>query len=82
MSAGPSGGGVRSRAAFEKGNVMSKSTFKGSLLATTIIAGVSLATPAFAQNPPQPPAPVTPTDTQGVTKPAAPSDKTPHAGVQ
>ena len=82
MSAGPSGGGVRSRAAFEKGNVMSKSTFKGSLLATTIIAGVSLATPAFAQDPPQTPAPVTPTDTQGVTPPAAPSDKTPPAGVQ
>lgn len=46
---------------------MSKSTFKGSLLATTIIAGVTLATPAFAQNAPQPPAPVTPTDTQGNT---------------
>ena len=61
---------------------MSKSTFKGSLLATTVIAGVTLASPAFAQNPPQPPAPVTPTDTQGTTPPAAPSDQTPPAGVQ
>ncbi|HEX8840383.1 MAG TPA: TonB-dependent receptor plug domain-containing protein, partial [Sphingomicrobium sp.] len=61
---------------------MSKSTFKGSLLATTMIAGVTLASPAFAQNPPQPPAPVTPTNTQGVTPPAAPSDQTPPAGVQ
>ncbi len=61
---------------------MSKSTFKGSLLATTIIAGVTLGTPAFAQNAPQPPAPVTPTDTQGNTPPAAPSDQTPPAGVQ
>ena len=60
---------------------MSKSTFKGSLLATTIIAG-TFAAPAYAQNPPQPPAPVTPTDTQGVTPPAAPSDQTPPAGVQ
>ena len=56
--------------------------FRRSLLATTVTTGVSLATPAFAQNPPQPPAPVTPTDTQGVTPPAAPSDKTPPAGVQ
>ena len=56
--------------------------FRRSLLATTVITGVSLAAPAFAQNPPQPPAPVTPTDTQGVTPPAAPSDKTPPAGVQ
>lgn len=62
--------------------MMSKSTFKGSLLATTIFAGVTLAAPAFAQNGPQPPAPVTPTDTQGNTPPAAPSDKTPPAGVQ
>jgi outer membrane receptor protein involved in Fe transport len=61
---------------------MSKSNFKGSLLATTVIAGVTLASPAFAQNPPQPPAPVTPTDTQGTTPPAAPSDQTPPAGVQ
>jgi len=65
---------------------MSKSTFKGSLLATTVIAGMALATPALAQNQtvPEtaPPAPVTPTDTQGNTPPAAPSDKTPPAGVQ
>ena len=61
---------------------MSKSTFKGSLLATTVIAGMTIAAPAFAQNPPQPPAPVTPTDTQGNTPPAAPSDQTPPAGVQ
>jgi iron complex outermembrane recepter protein len=65
---------------------MSKSTFKGSLLATTVIAGMALATPAFAQSQtvPEtaPPAPVTPTDTQGNTPPAAPSDQTPAAGVQ
>ena len=65
---------------------MSKSTFKGSLLATTMIAGVVLATPAYAQNQtvPEtaPPAPVTPTDTQGNTPPAAPSAQTPPAGVQ
>src|SRR6476469_7241005 len=65
---------------------MSKSTFKGSLLATTVIAGIAVATPAFAQNQtvPEtaPPAPVTPTNTQGNTPPAAPSDQTPPAGVQ
>ena len=61
---------------------MSKSTIKGSLLATTIIAGVSLASPVMAQNAPQPPAPVKPTDTQGNTLPAAPNDKAPPAGVQ
>jgi len=65
---------------------MSKSTFKGSLLATTVIAGMALATPAMAQNQtvPEtaPPAPVTPTNTQGTTPPAAPSDQTPPAGVQ
>jgi outer membrane receptor protein involved in Fe transport len=61
---------------------MSKSTFKGSLLATTMIAGVTFAAPVYAQNPPQPPAPVTPTDTQGTTPPAAPSDQTPPAGIQ
>jgi outer membrane receptor protein involved in Fe transport len=43
---------------------------------------MTIAAPAFAQNPPQPPAPVTPTDTQGTTPPAAPSDQTPPAGVQ
>jgi len=56
---------------------MSKSTFKGSLLATTVIAGVTLASPAFAQNPPQPPAPATPTDAQGTTPPAAATDQAP-----
>jgi outer membrane receptor protein involved in Fe transport len=65
---------------------MSKSTFKGSLLATTVIAGMAVATPAFAQNQtvPEtaPPAPVTPTNTQGTTPPAAPSDQTPAEGVQ
>jgi len=65
---------------------MSKSTFKGSLLATTVIAGIAVATPAFAQNQtvPEtaPPAPVTPTNTQGNTPPAAPSDQTPPAGIQ
>ena len=61
---------------------MSKSTFKGSLLATTIIAGVTLASPVMAQNAPQPPAPVKPTDTQGNSLPAAPNDKAPPAGIQ
>src|SRR5438309_6774937 len=61
---------------------MSKSTFKGSLMATTVIAGMAIASPAFAQTPPQPPAPVTPTDTQGNTPPAAPNSKIPPAGVQ
>ena len=65
---------------------MSKSTFKGSLLATTVIAGMAFATPSFAQSQtvPEtaPPAPVTPTDTQGNTPPAAPSDQTPAPGVQ
>jgi iron complex outermembrane receptor protein len=65
---------------------MSKVSFKGSLLATTVIAGMALATPALAQNQtvPEtaPPAPVTPTDTQGNTPPAAPSAQTPPAGVQ
>ena len=50
----------------QKGKRMSKSTFKGSLLATTIIAGVVLATPAYAQNQPAP----APTDAQGNTPPA------------
>jgi outer membrane receptor protein involved in Fe transport len=65
---------------------MSKSTFKGSLLATTVIAGMALATPAFAQSQTTPenvpPAPVTPTNTQGNTPPAAPTDALPAAGVQ
>lgn len=65
---------------------MSKSTFKGSLLATTVIAGMAFATPLYAQTTtvPEtaPPAPVTPTNTQGVTPPAAPNEKTPDAGIQ
>jgi len=65
---------------------MSKSTFRGSLLATTILGGLTLATPALAQNQTvpatAPPASTTPTDTQGNTPPAAPSDQTPPAGVQ
>jgi outer membrane receptor protein involved in Fe transport len=72
--------------AFEKGKFMSKSTFKGSLLATTVIAGIVAATPALAQNQtvPEtaPPAPVKPTDTQGNTPPAAPNSNVPPAGVQ
>jgi outer membrane receptor protein involved in Fe transport len=43
---------------------------------------MTLASPAFAQTPPQPPAPVTPTDTQGTTPPAAPNSNVPPAGVQ
>jgi iron complex outermembrane recepter protein len=65
---------------------MSKSTFKGSLLATTVIAGMAFATPALAQNQtvPEtaPPAPVKPTDTQGNTPPAAPNSNVPPAGTQ
>jgi outer membrane receptor protein involved in Fe transport len=65
---------------------MSKSTFKGSLLATTVIAGMAFATPALAQNQtvgnPAPPAPVKPTDTQGPTPPAAPNSNVPPAGTQ
>src|SRR5919112_2051810 len=70
----------------QKGKRMSKSSFKVSLLATTVIAGMTVATPAFAQNQtvPEtaPPAPVTPTNTQGTTPPAASSDQTPAEGVQ
>ena len=57
---------------------MSKSYFKGSLLATTVMAGMVLATPVYAQDAPPPTTP--PTGTQGV--PAAPSDETPPAGTQ
>jgi len=57
---------------------MSKSTFKGSLLATTIIAGVVLAAPAYAQNQPAP----APTDAQGNTPPADANAQVPAAGVQ
>ncbi|MFL6727036.1 MAG: TonB-dependent receptor domain-containing protein [Sphingomicrobium sp.] len=65
---------------------MSKSTFKASLLATTVITGMALATPALAQNQTTPntapPAPVTPTDTQGNAPPAAPNSNLPPAGIQ
>ena len=64
---------------------MSKSNFKGSLLATTIIAGLAIASPAFAQTPPAPDAPpptTPPTNTQGTGAPATPSDEFPAAGVQ
>ena len=65
---------------------MSKSSFKGSLLATTVIAGMAFATPALAQNQTTPntapPAPVKPTDTQGNVPPAAPNSNVPPAGVQ
>lgn len=64
---------------------MSKTNFKGSLLATTIIAGIALATPAFAQTPPAadaPPPTTPPTNTQGTGAPATPSDQFPAAGVQ
>lgn len=65
---------------------MSKSTYLGSLLATTVIAGMAFATPAIAQNQTTPntapPAPVTPTDTQGNAPPAAPNSNVPPAGVQ
>jgi outer membrane receptor protein involved in Fe transport len=47
-----------------------------------VIAGIAVATPAFAQTPPQPPAPVTPTDTQGNTPPAAPNSQAIPAGTQ
>ena len=64
---------------------MSKSNFKGSLLATTVIAGMVLAAPAYAQTPPAPDAPpptTPPTNTQGTGAPATPSDEFPAAGVQ
>src|SRR4051794_911122 len=61
---------------FRKGKKMARTTFKGALLATTIIGGAPFAAPAFAQSQTTPenvpPAPVTPTDTQGNVPPAAP----------
>jgi outer membrane receptor protein involved in Fe transport len=86
ISAGESGDGVCGHDRIQKGKYMSKSTFKGSLLATTVIAGMALSTPAFAQSQTTPenvpPAPVTPTNTQGTTPPAAPTDALPAAGTQ
>ncbi len=64
---------------------MSKSNFKGSLLATTVIAGMVLAAPAYAQTAPAPDAPpptTPPTNTQGTGAPATPSDEFPAAGTQ
>src|SRR5512146_821494 len=58
---------------------MLRSTFRSSLLATTVIAGITLCAPAFAQDAQQP---AGPSGTQGSIAPAAPSDKTPPAGVQ
>ena len=55
---------------------MSKKLIRGSLLATTVIAGMSFATSAFAQD-------VTPpTNVQGTVPPAPADDATPEAGVQ
>src|SRR6478672_13593476 len=61
---------------------MPTTKLKTSLLATTMMAGVTLAWPGFAQTAPQPPAPVTPTDTQGTTPPAAPNSAAVPAGTQ
>ena len=55
---------------------MSKSYLKGSLLATTVIAGMAFAAPVSAQTTPPP------TDTQGTGAPAPASAETPPAGVQ
>ena len=55
---------------------MSK-VFKGSLLATTVIAGMSFTTTAFAQTATTPP-----TNVQGTGVPAPADEKTPAAGVQ
>lgn len=66
--------------------MMSKSFFKGSLLATTVIAGMAIAGPAYAQTPSPAEDAVTqdptPTNVQGtgVVKPADEDD--PGAGVQ
>jgi outer membrane receptor protein involved in Fe transport len=64
---------------------MSKSTFKGSLLATTMIAGVVLASPAFAQNQPAPaPAPAdsnAPAAGANAQTPPAASVQTPPAAT-
>jgi len=65
---------------------MSKSNFKGSLLATTIIAGMVMAAPAYAQTdvPPDAPPPTAPPETgsQGTGAPATPTDEYPAAGTQ
>ena len=51
--------------------------FKGSLLATTVIAGMSFTTTAFAQATTTPP-----TNVQGSGVPAPADEATPDAGVQ
>ena len=64
---------------------MALGNFKGSLLATTVIAGMAFAAPAYAQTAPAPDAPpptTPPTNTQGTGAPATPSDEFPAAGVQ
>ncbi|HVM22473.1 MAG TPA: TonB-dependent receptor [Sphingomicrobium sp.] len=63
---------------------MSKSSFKGSLLATTVIAGIAFAAPVSAQTYPAdaPPPTTPPTNTQGQGAPATPTDEYPPAGVQ
>jgi outer membrane receptor protein involved in Fe transport len=58
-----------------------KSYLKGSLLATTVIAGVTLSAPAFAQDPNAVPDP-NPTNVQGTTPPPPATDQTPDEGVQ
>jgi outer membrane receptor protein involved in Fe transport len=60
---------------------MSKSYFKGSLLATTVITGMAFALPAHAQDAPANQDP-TPTNVQGTGTPAPSTDENPEAGVQ
>nr|WP_294848557.1 TonB-dependent receptor [uncultured Sphingomonas sp.] len=54
---------------------MSKKLIKGSLLATTVIAGMAFTVPAYAQE-------AAPTNTQGTDTVATADDQTPDAGVQ
>src|SRR6476619_5075597 len=61
---------------------MAKFDVKGSLLATTVIAGLAFAGPAFAQDTTVPaPAPA-PTNPQGNAPAQAPNTENPAAGVQ
>jgi outer membrane receptor protein involved in Fe transport len=59
---------------------MSTRSFKGSLLASTFIAGIAVAAPSFGQG--MSPAPLAPTDSQEAIPPAAPSDQTPPVANQ
>jgi iron complex outermembrane recepter protein len=59
---------------------MSKITFRETLLASTIIAGISFATPAYAQDANDPAGTTPPPGT--TSAPAAPDEDTPEAGVQ